>query len=172
MIARYPHQQKNGRRRKIQRFKWEHGILIRKKFRRKIPKNTKIWMRAWYPHQGKILREKIQNYKYLNESMVSLPGKNLKKKITKIQIFRWGHGILTREKSSEREKKKDLNESMVSPQGEIILEIKNNKTEIWMRAWYPHQKLSEGAGGLGVAGQVTANMPLQEYTCHTHEIQM
>ena len=34
-----------------------------------------------------------------------------------------------------------------------------------MRAWYPHQKLSEGAGGLGVAGQVTANMPLQEYTC-------
>ena len=45
-------------------------------------------MRAWYPHQGKILREKVQKYKYLNESMVSLPGKNLKKKITKIQIFR------------------------------------------------------------------------------------
>ena len=44
-------------------------------------------MRAWYPCQGKIFREKMKKYK-------------------------------------------DLNESMVSPQGEIILEIKNNKTEI------------------------------------------
>ena len=41
-------------------------------------------MRAWYPHQGKILREKIQKSKYLNESM---PGKSLREKLPKYKYL-------------------------------------------------------------------------------------